>query len=48
MKGWNKEGIPTKEALEKMGLGHVAEDFIQRGILSEDETADVQTETQTQ
>ncbi len=48
LKGWNKEGIPTKEALEKMGLGHVAEDFIQRGILSEDETADVQTETQTQ
>ncbi len=48
LKGWNKEGIPTKEALEKMGLDYVAEDFLQRGILTEDETADVQTETQTQ
>jgi benzoyl-CoA reductase subunit BamB len=48
LKGWNKEGIPTKEALEKMGLDYVADDFIQRGILTEDETADVQTETQTQ
>jgi benzoyl-CoA reductase subunit BamB len=48
LKGWNKEGIPTKEALEKMDLGYVAKDFIQRGILTEDESADAQTETQTQ
>jgi aldehyde:ferredoxin oxidoreductase len=48
LKGWNKQGVPTKDALEKMGLGYVAEDFIQRGILTEDDTADVQTETQTQ
>jgi aldehyde:ferredoxin oxidoreductase len=48
LKGWNKEGIPTQAALEKMGLGYVADDFIQRGILAENETADAQTETQTQ
>ncbi|MEE4364536.1 MAG: aldehyde ferredoxin oxidoreductase N-terminal domain-containing protein [Desulfotignum sp.] len=48
LKGWNEEGIPTKEALEKMDLGYVAEDFIQRGILTDEETADKQQETQTQ
>jgi aldehyde:ferredoxin oxidoreductase len=48
LKGWNKQGIPTKETLEKMGLGYVADEFIERGILTENETADAQTETQTQ
>ena len=48
LKGWNEEGIPTKEALENMDLGYVAEDFIQRGILTDEETADKQQETQTQ
>ena len=48
LKGWNAEGIPTKEALETMDLGYVAEDFIQRGILTDEETADKQQETQTQ
>ncbi len=48
LKGWNEEGIPTKEALEKMDLGYVADDFIQRGIITDEETADVQKETQTQ
>ena len=48
LKGWNEEGIPTKEALEKMDLGYVADDFIQRGILTDEETADKQQETQTQ
>lgn len=48
LKGWNEEGIPTKEALEKMDLGFVADDFIQRGILTDEETADAQKETQTQ
>jgi benzoyl-CoA reductase subunit BamB len=33
MKGWNKEGIPTKESLHELGLDYVSEDFIQRGIL---------------
>jgi benzoyl-CoA reductase subunit BamB len=32
-KGWNEEGIPTKEALHELGLDYVSEDFIQRGIL---------------
>ncbi|WP_022665735.1 aldehyde ferredoxin oxidoreductase N-terminal domain-containing protein [Desulfospira joergensenii] len=34
-KGWNREGIPTKEALEDFGLSFVAEDFLARGILDE-------------
>ena len=35
-KGWNKEGIPTKETLDKLGLDFVSEDFLKRGILTED------------
>jgi benzoyl-CoA reductase subunit BamB len=33
LKGWNKEGIPTKESLHELDLDYVSEDFIQRGIL---------------
>ena len=33
-KGWNKEGIPTKETLDKLGLDYVSKDFLQRGIIS--------------
>ncbi len=36
-KGWNNEGIPTKETLDKLGLDYVSEDFVQRGILTENE-----------
>ena len=36
-RGWNKDGIPTKETLEKLDLDYVAEDFIERGILKSDE-----------
>jgi len=36
-KGWNDEGIPTKETLHDLGLDYVSEDFIQRGILTEGE-----------
>jgi benzoyl-CoA reductase subunit BamB len=36
-KGWNKEGIPTKESLHELGLDYVSEDFIQRGILKASE-----------
>jgi aldehyde:ferredoxin oxidoreductase len=32
-KGWNKDGIPTKETLDNLGLNYVSEDFIKRGIL---------------
>ncbi len=34
-KGWNDEGIPTKETLQKLGLDYVFEDFVKRGILNE-------------
>jgi benzoyl-CoA reductase subunit BamB len=37
LKGWNKEGIPTQESLHELGLDHVSEDFIQRGILTDSE-----------
>jgi len=36
-KGWNSEGIPGKETLDKLGLDYVSEDFIQRAILTDDE-----------
>ncbi|MCF8077990.1 MAG: aldehyde dehydrogenase [Desulfobacterales bacterium] len=38
-KGWNNEGIPTKEYLDKMDLGYVSEDFLKRGILTDSEDA---------
>ncbi|HID94438.1 MAG TPA: aldehyde dehydrogenase [Candidatus Latescibacteria bacterium] len=34
-KGWNEEGIPTKETLHDLSLDYVYEDFVQRGILKE-------------
>ena len=34
-KGWDTRGIPTRETLDKLGLGFVGEDFIKRGILKE-------------
>jgi benzoyl-CoA reductase subunit BamB len=36
-KGWNEEGIPTKESLYELGLGYVAEEFVERGILKADQ-----------
>ncbi|RLC71437.1 MAG: hypothetical protein DRI26_05140 [Chloroflexi bacterium] len=38
-KGWNKEGIPTKKTLDKLGLDYVAEDLIKRGILRDEEVS---------
>ena len=32
-KGWDNQGIPTKESLQELELGYVAEDFEKRGIL---------------
>ncbi|HVP78664.1 MAG TPA: aldehyde ferredoxin oxidoreductase N-terminal domain-containing protein [Thermodesulfobacteriota bacterium] len=32
-KGWNREGIPTKETLHELGMDYIGEDFEQRGIL---------------
>jgi benzoyl-CoA reductase subunit BamB len=37
-KGWNSQGVPTKETLNELGLGYVAEDLMKRGILKEDES----------
>jgi len=36
-KGWNSEGIPTRETLEKLDLGYVADDLEERGILKAEE-----------
>ncbi len=33
LKGWNDDGIPTKETLDELGLGYVSEEFLKRGIL---------------
>ncbi len=35
LKGWTRDGIPTKESLEALGLGYVGEEFLKRGILTE-------------
>ena len=34
-KGWNNEGIPTKESLHELGLDYVFEDFEKRGVYSD-------------
>ena len=41
LKGWNNDGIPTKESLHELGLDYVSDDFIERGILTEGEEASV-------
>ena len=33
-KGWNNQGIPTKETLLELGMDFVSEDLLKRGILS--------------
>ncbi len=33
-KGWNNNGVPTKETLDALELNFVSEDFIKRGILT--------------
>jgi hypothetical protein len=34
-KGWNNEGIPTKETLDELGLDYVSQDLEQRGVFKE-------------
>jgi benzoyl-CoA reductase subunit BamB len=34
-KGWNADGIPTRETLHDLDLDYVAEDFVERGILED-------------
>jgi len=36
-KGWNSQGIPTRESLHELSLDYVAEDLVKRGILTDDE-----------
>lgn len=36
-KGWNEDGIPTKQKLNELDLGFVTEDFLRRGIFSKTE-----------
>ncbi|MFC1679126.1 aldehyde ferredoxin oxidoreductase family protein [Elusimicrobiota bacterium] len=38
-KGWDNQGIPTKESLHELGLDYVSEDLLRRGILTDDEGA---------
>jgi len=38
-KGFNKEGIPTQETLDKLGLDYVSMDLLKRGILKENENS---------
>jgi aldehyde:ferredoxin oxidoreductase len=37
-KGWNKDGIPTKESLQELDLAYVAEDLEQRGIIKNEQS----------
>jgi benzoyl-CoA reductase subunit BamB len=37
-KGWNKDGIPTKETLQELELGYVAEDLEKRGIIKNEQS----------
>jgi len=39
LKGWNNDGIPTKETLHELGLDYVGDDFVARGILTDNENA---------
>ena len=38
-KGWNNDGIPTKETLDELGLDYVSKDFIERSILTDGDSA---------
>lgn len=38
-KGWNNQGIPTKESLHKLSLDYVSQDLTERGILTDGEDA---------
>jgi len=48
-KGWNNEGIPTKETLKELSLQYISEELIKRGILADDEGApSEETSTETE
>jgi aldehyde:ferredoxin oxidoreductase len=37
-KGWDNQGIPTKESLQELDLGYVSEDLEQRGIIKSEQS----------
>ncbi|MFZ0931508.1 MAG: aldehyde ferredoxin oxidoreductase N-terminal domain-containing protein [Syntrophobacteraceae bacterium] len=37
-KGWDNQGIPTKESLHELDLGYVSEDLEQRGIIKNEQS----------
>jgi benzoyl-CoA reductase subunit BamB len=37
-KGWNNDGIPTKESLHELGMDYVSEDLEQRGIIKNEQS----------
>jgi len=37
-KGWNREGIPTKETLHELSLDYIGEDLEQRGIIKNEQS----------
>ena len=37
-KGWDKDGVPTKESLQQLDLAYVAEDFERRGIIKNEQS----------
>jgi len=43
-KGWNNDGVPTKETLHDLGLDYVAEEFEKRGIYSETPSYEISAE----
>jgi len=36
-KGWNSQGIPTKKSLQELSLDFIGEEFLRRGILTDNE-----------
>lgn len=36
-KGWNEQGIPTEESLRDLGLDYVYQEFVSRGVYTENE-----------
>ena len=36
-KGFNREGIPTKERLEELGLGYMVEPLVEKGVLRDED-----------
>jgi aldehyde:ferredoxin oxidoreductase len=37
-KGWDKQGIPTKESLHELSMDYIAEDLEQRGIIKNEQS----------